>query len=110
MKYLSRSPQISVQSHSEIVPPLKKIAAVFSGEGLRVVNKEIEYGHLVNGLILLMLDGSEEDQLALAREVIARLEDWMLERESKSGGLRTRGLPGVQLPKVKSTDNVPRRS
>lgn len=104
MKYLSRRPQISMQSHAEIVPRLKELVGKLSGEELRLFNKELTYGHVINGLILLLLDNPEAEQLCLVREAIARMEDWMLERDPRSNGLKSRGLPLTQMPALESKD------
>jgi hypothetical protein len=100
MKYLSRDPQISMQSHPEIQPRLAEIANRLAGENLRYTNKQVTYGHIINGLILLLLDNSEEGRLALARHAVERLEDWTVERDPpRSQGLQTKGHPLIQLPK-----------
>ena len=91
-----------MQSHAEIVPRLKELVGKLSGEELRLLNKDLTYGHIINGLILLLLDNTEKEQLCLVREAIARLEDWMLERKPRSNGLKSHGLPLTQMPALES--------
>jgi hypothetical protein len=92
-----------MQSHSEIIPRLSEVASKIHGEGVRYIAKQVTYGHIVNGLVLLLLDNTEEEQLELARRAIQRLEDWTVEREpTRSNGLQTRGHSLIQLPKSES--------
>ena len=103
MKSLSRDYQISMQSHSEIVPRLSEVLSRLQGEKVRYIAKQPTYGHIVNGLVLLLLDNTEEEQISLAKQAIERLEDWTLGAASQPGqrGL-TAGTPWTQLPKVES--------
>ena len=109
MKYLSRKSQISMQSHPEIIPRLKELVAILAGEELKILNKELTYGHVINGLILQLLDHHpQEEQLKRVRAAVARLEDWMLERSSAKP-LRGIGT-ATTLPKSESKDKMPRGS
>ena len=108
MKNLSRDVQISTISDAGILSAIEEVAGKLSGEELKFVGKKLTYGHILNGLILLLMDYPEAERLSLGRRAISRLEDWALERDTPedSKQFEARGHPLVVLPKPKSKKSI----
>lgn len=82
MKRLSKDVQISLQSHREIMPWLDGLASDLAREGVTYLGRKLKSSHLLNGLILRLMDMDEAEGLQLAREAVARLEGWAMDREA----------------------------
>lgn len=110
MKKLTKDMQISALSHPEILPRLKEVTARLSGESVNYVLKEVTYGHVLNGLVLLLLDGDAKEQVEMASAAVKRLEAWTQGVEPILKGMQTKGHPLSQLPAAKSEEYGRKRS
>ncbi len=115
MKKLGKDIQISGQSHAEIMAGLGHVVDYLVGQGETFLGRKLRPGHVLNGLILLLLDHDQADQLRFGIRALRRLEAWAMETKPKeiglypgtldglTGSFHPGGSPGVERPRNRQT-------